>query len=78
MGVVNGVIVTRSPGKKVTVISALSFVTDPAGQYVHWGVIQISVANLAIILVMILVFILALVVPFPTHDEQDEQDGHGR
>jgi len=27
---------------------------------------------------MILVFILALVVPFPTHDEQDEQDGHGR
>lgn len=75
MGVLNGVVVTRSPGKKVTVISALSFVTDPAGQYVHWGVIQISVANLAIILVMILVFILALVVPFPTHDEQD---GHGR
>ena len=56
-------------------MSALSIATEDPGKYIHWGVIQISVANLAIILVMILVFILALVVPFPTHDEQD---GHGR
>jgi hypothetical protein len=78
LGVLNGVGVTRSPGKKVTVMSALSIATVDPGKYIHWGVIQISVANLAIILVMILVFILALVVPFPTHDAQDEQDGPGR
>ena len=60
-------------------MSALSIVAEGPGKYIHWGVIQISVANLAIIGVMILLFILALVVPFPTgHDEQDDQKRHGR
>jgi hypothetical protein len=35
------------------------------GHYLHWGVIQISVANLVMILVMITLFVLALVLPFP-------------
>jgi hypothetical protein len=35
------------------------------GHYLHWGVIQISVANLVMILVMIALFVLALVLPFP-------------
>ena len=35
------------------------------GHYVHWGVIQISVANLIVIAVMIAVFIAALFLPFP-------------
>jgi hypothetical protein len=35
------------------------------GHYVHWGVIQISVANLVVIGIMILLFVLALVLPFP-------------
>lgn len=35
------------------------------GNYVHWGVIQISVANLVVIGIMLLLFILALVLPFP-------------
>jgi hypothetical protein len=35
------------------------------GHYVHWGVIQISVANLVVILVMIAVFVLAVLLPFP-------------
>jgi hypothetical protein len=35
------------------------------GHYVHWGVIQISVANLVVIAVMILIFLLALLLPFP-------------
>ena len=38
---------------------------DPPGTFVHWGVIQISVANLIVIALMIIVFILALVLPFP-------------
>jgi hypothetical protein len=44
-----------------------------AGSYVHWGVIQISVTNLAIIGGMIVVFLLALVLPFPgSHEHHDE------
>lgn len=35
------------------------------GVYVHWGVIQISVANLVVIATMIVVFVLALFLPFP-------------
>lgn len=36
------------------------------GHYLHWGVIQISVANLTVIAVMVLLFVLALLLPFPT------------
>ena len=40
-------------------------VMDQPGTYLHWGVIQISVANLIVIGLMLLVFVLALVLPFP-------------
>ena len=54
-------------------------VTTEPGKYIHWGVIQISVANAAIIGVMIVVFILALVIPFPTgHGEQSDEQRPGR
>lgn len=42
------------------------------GHYLHWGVIQISVANLVVIGIMIVLFILALVLPFPRGRERDE------
>ena len=42
-----------------------------SGHYIHWGFIQMSVANLVVILLMILVFILAIVIPFPRHKERD-------
>jgi hypothetical protein len=42
------------------------------GHYVHWGFIQISVANLVVILLMILVFVVAIVLPFPRRKEGDE------
>jgi hypothetical protein len=35
------------------------------GHYVHWGVIQISVANLVVIGLMVLLFVAALLLPFP-------------
>lgn len=35
------------------------------GHYLNWGVVQISVANLVVIGVMVLIFVLALVLPFP-------------
>ncbi len=35
------------------------------GHYVHWGVIQISVANLVVIGLMLAIFAAALLLPFP-------------
>lgn len=35
------------------------------GHYLHWGFIQLSLANFIVIVLMIVVFVLALVLPFP-------------
>jgi hypothetical protein len=35
------------------------------GRYLHWGVIQISVANLVVIGLMVVVFVAAVLLPFP-------------
>jgi hypothetical protein len=35
------------------------------GYYIHWGFIQISLANFIVIVLMIVVFVLALLLPFP-------------
>jgi hypothetical protein len=35
------------------------------GYYIHSGFFQISLANLIVIILMIVVFILALLLPFP-------------
>ena len=47
-----------------TVLGAL---IDLSGHpyYIHWGVIQISAANLLVIGLMVLVFFLAILLPFP-------------
>ncbi|MDQ6657957.1 MAG: hypothetical protein M3Z00_07005 [Actinomycetota bacterium] len=51
-----------------------------AGVFLQWGVLQISLANFIIIVVMVALFGLALLIPFPhakesstaqeTHDER--------
>ncbi len=45
-------------------LAALINLNGP-GHYVHWGFIQISVANLVVILLMVAVFVLAILLPFP-------------
>ena len=45
-----------------------------AGTYVHWGVINVSVTNMAIIAVMVLVFVLAILLPFPHYEEPARHD----
>ena len=35
------------------------------GHYLHWGVVHISVANLVVIAVMLVLFVAALLLPFP-------------
>jgi len=43
-----------------------------AGSYVHWGVIQISVANLIIIAVMLVLLVAAILLPFPKHETRQK------
>jgi hypothetical protein len=47
-----------------------------AGRYLHWGVVQISLTNFLIIVGMVVVFLLALVVPFPRGHQQEHSDDH--
>lgn len=35
------------------------------GHYLHWGVIQISLANLVVIGAMVLLCVVAMLLPFP-------------
>jgi hypothetical protein len=45
-------------------LAALVNLNHP-GRYIHWGFVQMSLANLLVIVLMILVFVLALLLPFP-------------
>jgi large-conductance mechanosensitive channel len=45
--------------------SAASGLLSGRAHYLHWGVIQISLTNFLIIVAMVVLFLLALVVPFP-------------
>jgi hypothetical protein len=46
-------------------MSASTVLASGAGTYLHWGVIQISLANLIIIGLMLVLFVLAILLPFP-------------
>jgi hypothetical protein len=47
--------------------------TFAAGHYLHWGVLSVSLTNLLIMVGMVLVFVVALALPFPrTHDDSEE------
>jgi hypothetical protein len=41
--------------------------------YIHWGWFQISITNLLVILAMLLIFGLALVLPFPGNKKGKDQ-----
>jgi hypothetical protein len=42
------------------------------GHYIHWGFIQLSLANFVVIISMIAVFVLAILLPFPRRKGRDE------
>lgn len=44
---------------------------DSPAHYLQWGWLQISVPNLVVIVLMLIVFVLALVLPFPGHKDDD-------
>jgi high-affinity Fe2+/Pb2+ permease len=54
--------------RSVTVVAA------GAGHYVHWGVLSVSLSILLIVVGMVLVFALALVVPFGAGRSDDRDD----
>ena len=43
-----------------------------SGTYLHWGVFNISATDLVIIGVMVVLFVLALLLPFPQHPEYED------
>jgi hypothetical protein len=51
---------------------------DAPAPYFHWGFVQISLPNLVVIGVMLLLFVLALVLPFPGHADSNDRDGETR
>jgi hypothetical protein len=66
------------PAVRATIPFEMAAVFDlnhPA-HVVTWHFISLSVANLVVIVVMLLVFVLAIVVPFPHADEEGPYDQH--
>ena len=43
--------------------------------YLKWGWLQISVSNLIVIILMLTIFTLAILIPFPSHDDE-KKVGH--
>jgi hypothetical protein len=54
-------------------MGVLDVAAEGAGRYVVWGVIQISVANLIIVGIMLGLFVLALLVPFPGRHRNESE-----
>lgn len=49
----------------VPLVSAALFDLSHPAHYLHWHFFQMSVANVVVILLMIAVFVVAILVPFP-------------
>jgi hypothetical protein len=47
---------------------------DQPASYFDWGFVHISVPNLIVIGVMVLLFVVALVAPFPGHGRPAQRD----
>ena len=48
-------------------MALLAISLNGPAKYLNWGFISISVPNVIMISLIIVLFILALVIPFPTH-----------
>ena len=45
--------------------------------YFHWGFVLISLPNLALIAAMVVIFVLALILPFPAGARRKKDDDDG-
>jgi uncharacterized membrane protein len=64
--------VFRAPGTLASVVPEVALASILGGKphYIHFGWFLISVANLVVIVLMIVVFVLAIVLPFPGRHEK--------
>ena len=46
---------------------------NPPGRYLHWSIFTVSVANLVLVAVMVVIFGLALLVPFPSRRHSEDE-----
>ncbi|MHB1865167.1 MAG: cytochrome b N-terminal domain-containing protein [Candidatus Saccharimonadales bacterium] len=60
-----------------TVFSSIVNLNQP-GHYLHWSIFTVSVANLVIIAVMVVIFGLAVLLPFPRGKEEASEDNNSR
>lgn len=58
-------LVDGRPYVQTGITTMFSIDLNQPGHYVDWGVVHISVANLVVIVTMIVVFVAALLLPFP-------------
>jgi hypothetical protein len=54
-----------------TLFGALIDLNKP-GNYIHWGFVQMSYGNLIVIILMVIVFLAAILIPFKTHRSRGE------
>jgi hypothetical protein len=54
-----------------------AFNLNQPGHYLHWSVFTISVVNLAVIVVMLVIFVAALLLPFPAGRRKEQLAGPG-
>lgn len=62
----------------MTAVVVVLAVSAGAGRYLHWGVISISMTNLLIIVAMVVLFVLAILLPFPGRTDQPDRDPEDR
>jgi hypothetical protein len=55
---------------------AAIFPLNSLGHYLHWHIFLISVANLVVIVLMVVTFVVALVAPFPGRRRRKENREH--
>ena len=48
--------------------------TESVGHFVDWGFVHLSVGNLVVIVAMLVIFVLALVLPFPTPEAHEVRE----
>lgn len=58
---------------KLNVVAAIFDLNHPA-PYVHWHFIDVSVSNMLVVVVMVIVFLAAILLPFP-HGRSHGEDG---
>lgn len=57
-------------GPAIPLVSAALVNLNHPAHYVHWHFLQMSVPNLVVIGLMIVVFIAAILLPFPKHRQE--------